>query len=98
MGAPQSESDRALYGHLGSDWDIAYTLVPLINFAPVTNDGTGMRKLETSLTLTDARSGAQVTISSGSPSGFSFGAQPKAIPIAYKKLTSPSLATGYRAS
>ena len=54
MGAAQSESDRALYGDLGSDWDIAYTLAPSINFAPVTDAGTGMRKLETS--LTDAES------------------------------------------
>ena len=74
MGAAQSERDRALYGDLGSDWDIAYTLAPSINFAPVTETGTGMRKLETSLTLTDARSGAQVIISLGTPSGFSFGA------------------------
>jgi hypothetical protein len=65
-GAMQSESDRALYGDLGSDWDIAYILTPSINFAP--DAGTGMRKLESVvLTLTDARSGAKVNVSIGSP-------------------------------
>ncbi len=75
-GAMQSESDRALYGDLGSDWDIDYTLTPSINFAAGT-DGNGMRKLETAaLTLTDARSGAQVAINLGVAAGndFSFGA------------------------
>ena len=72
-GAMQSESDRALYGDLGSDWDIAYILTPSINFAPAaegngTDAGTGMRTLESVvLTLTDARSGAKVAVSLGSP-------------------------------
>ena len=66
-GAMQSESDRALYGDLGSDRDIAYILTPSINFAAAT-DGNGMRKLDTvALTLTDARSGAKVAVSLGSP-------------------------------
>ena len=67
-GAMQSQTDRALYGDLGSDWDIAYILTPSINFAPVIDAGTGMRKLESVvLTLTDARSGAKVAVSLGSP-------------------------------
>jgi len=72
-GQMQSKEDLALYGDLGSDKDVDYILSPSIKFAQV--DGTDKRVVgSVLLTLTDARSHAQVDIGIASNKHLSFGA------------------------